>query len=122
MPPEMRERRLLALPSASGSGPVSFARRVRTPTTWPAVHLTRWSKCGGGAESRRARSITVPGHRHLGPLAGVDDEPQVLLDVVTSERLALKTQISQAAIASLEDEAQQSSKVSLAATTRLFVS
>ena len=31
VPPEMRERRLLALPSASGSGPVSFARRVRTP-------------------------------------------------------------------------------------------
>ena len=30
VPPEMRERRLLALPSASGSGPVSFARRVRS--------------------------------------------------------------------------------------------
>ena len=42
VPPEMRERRLRVLPSASGSGPVSFARRVRTPTTWPAVHLTRW--------------------------------------------------------------------------------
>ena len=45
VPPDMRERRLRVLPSASGSGPVSFARRVRTPTTWPAVHLTRWSKC-----------------------------------------------------------------------------
>ena len=32
VPPEMRDRRLRVLPSASGSGPVSFARRVRTPT------------------------------------------------------------------------------------------
>ena len=53
VPPEMRERRLRVLPSASGSGPVSFARRVRTPTTWPAVHLTRWSKCHACAVSRR---------------------------------------------------------------------
>ena len=51
VPPEMRERRLLALPSASGSGPVSFARRVRTPTIWPAVHRTRWSKCQAVASS-----------------------------------------------------------------------
>ena len=51
VPPEMRERRLFDLLSASGSGPVSFARRVRTPTIWPAVHRTRWSKCQAVASS-----------------------------------------------------------------------
>ena len=63
VPPEMRERRLRVLPSASGSGPVSFARRVRTPTTWPAVHLTRWSKCHACAVS-----TVVPNNRaHRSP-------------------------------------------------------
>ena len=34
--------------------------------------------------------VPVPGHRHLGPLARVDDEPQVLLNIISSERLALE--------------------------------
>ena len=64
VPPEMRERILLDLPSASGSAPArSFARRVRTPTTWPAVHLTRWSKCHACAVS-----TVVPNNRaHRSP-------------------------------------------------------
>ena len=41
VPPEMRDRRLRVLPSASGSGPVSFASLVSTPTMCPAVHRTR---------------------------------------------------------------------------------
>ena len=63
VPPEMRERRLLALPSASGSGPVSFASLVNTPTINPAVHRTRWSKCQAVASSSLIQGV-VSGDNH----------------------------------------------------------
>ena len=78
VPPEMRERMLLALPSASGSGPVSFARRVRTPTTWPAVHLTRWSKCHACAVSTDDASMACHfshSYRELRPSICHGDAP-----------------------------------------------
>ena len=34
--------------------------------------------------------LPVPGHRHLGPLAGVDDESQVFFYIIAGERFPLK--------------------------------
>ena len=34
--------------------------------------------------------VPVPGHRHLGPLARVDDQPQVFFYIIAGERFPLE--------------------------------
>ena len=90
VPPEMRDRILLDLPSASGSGPArSFASLVTTPTTVPGRAPHALVEVPGRRE--QLVQVPVPGHRHLGPLAGVDDESQVFFYIIAGERFPLKT-------------------------------
>ncbi len=70
VPPEMRDRRLRVLPSASGSGPVSFARRVWMHAMPPAMASPECRYSSADASSRIltpvATTIVTVALRRLG--------------------------------------------------------